>query len=275
MSAPRTNTRATRERRHDPADPRQHPAAADRRRELGLVFFHDTVGFGWGLAIVCLTFVTRALILPLSIKQIKSMRALQELQPQMKEIQEKYKDDKERQQREMMAFYQENGINPLASCWPLLLQLPVFLTLYQLLKSQDFINEVNASVASGTSGEGFLFVSSILEKPTGVELIVLIALFISTQLAAGLVMANRVEGPQKYIMFVLPVVIAPFIITQPAGLAVYWISTNIWTIGQQFVVKRIAPPPDLTKKTGADGVAVATAAVKPPPPPPRKKKKRK
>ncbi|MGI8460713.1 MAG: YidC/Oxa1 family membrane protein insertase [Solirubrobacterales bacterium] len=236
-----------------------------------LVFFHDDVGFGWGLAIVCLTFVTRALILPLSIKQIRSMRALQALQPQMKEIQEKYKDDKERQQREMMAFYQENGINPLASCWPLLLQLPVFLTLYQLLNNDVFKDEVSASVASGESGEGFLFVTSILEKPTGVELVVLIVLFIVTQLAAGLVMATKVEGPQRAIMFILPIAIAPFIITQPAGLAIYWISTNIWTLGQQFVVKRLAPMPEAAQP---EAIAMAKAA-KPPPPPPRKKKKRK
>jgi YidC/Oxa1 family membrane protein insertase len=234
--------------------------------EWVIVALHDDVGLGWGMAIVGLTFITRALILPLSIKQIKSMRALQELQPQMKEIQEKYKDDKERQQREMMAFYQENGINPLASCWPLLLQLPVFLALYQLLNSDSFKADV-----AGDPPVGFLFVDSLIEKPTGVELVVLIVLFIATQLAAGLVMASRVEGPQRYIMFVLPVVIAPFIITQPAGLAVYWISTNVWTIGQQFLVKRIAPPPDVSKPATVAGAK----AAKPPPPPPRKKKKRK
>jgi len=237
-----------------------------------ITWLADDVGMSWGLAIIGLTFITRLLILPLSIKQIKSMRALQELQPQMKEIQQKYKDDKERQQREMMAFYQENGINPLASCWPLLLQLPVFLALYQLLRSDDFITDVCGSpTVTDCADAAFVGIESLLIKPTGVELIVLIALFIGTQLAAGLVMASRVEGPQRYIMFVLPVVIAPFIITQPAGLAVYWISTNVWTIGQQFIVKRIAPPPEKAKP---EAVAAAKAA-KPPPPPPRKKKKRK
>jgi YidC/Oxa1 family membrane protein insertase len=110
-----------------------------------------------------------------------------------------------------------------------------------------------------------------VEKPGGAELAILIALFIGTQLAAGLVMASRVEGPQRIIMFVLPLVIAPFIITQPAGLAVYWISTNIWTIGQQYVVKRIAPPPEAARPEAV----TAAKAAKPPPPPPRKKKKRK
>jgi YidC/Oxa1 family membrane protein insertase len=233
--------------------------------EAVILFLHDDVGFGWGMAIVGLTFLTRLLILPLSIKQIKSMRALQELQPQMKEIQEKYKNDRERMQREMMAFYQENGINPLASCWPLLLQLPVFLSLFYLLQGDSFQADVEADPPVG-----WLFIDSLVEKPGGAELAILIALFIGTQLAAGLVMASRVEGPQRIIMFVLPLVIAPFIITQPAGLAVYWISTNIWTIGQQYVVKRIAPPPEAARPE-----AVMAAKAAKPPPPPRKKKKRK
>jgi len=236
-----------------------------------ITFLADDIGLSWGLSIIGLTFLTRALILPLSIKQIKSMRALQELQPQMKEIQEKYKDDKERQQREMMAFYQENGINPLASCWPLLLQLPVFLSLYQLLRSNDFIADVCGSpTVTDCPQAAFAGIESLLIKPEGLELVILIALFISTQLAAGLVMASRVEGPQRYIMFILPIVIAPFIITQPAGLALYWITTNVWTIGQQYVVKRVAPPPE---KAQPEAVAGAKA-VKAPPPPPRKKKKR-
>jgi YidC/Oxa1 family membrane protein insertase len=180
----------------------------------------------------------------------------------MKEIQEKYKDDRERMQREMMSFYQEHGINPLASCWPLLLQLPVFLALFYLLQGDDFQADVESSPP-----EGWLFVDSLIEKPGGAELAILIALFIGTQLAAGLVMSSRIEGPQKYIMFVLPVVIAPFIITQPAGLAVYWISTNVWTIGQQFVVRELAPPPEMP----SDEERKATKA---PPPPPRKRKRR-
>jgi YidC/Oxa1 family membrane protein insertase len=231
--------------------------------EAVIVFLHDDVGFNWGLAIVGLTFITRAIILPLSIKQIRSMRALQALQPQLKEIQERYKDDKERQQREMIAFYREHGINPLASCWPLLLQLPVFFALYSLLSGDSFQADVEASGSAN-----FLFVESIVEKPAGAELVILIVLFIVTQLAAGLVMATRVEGPQRLIMFVFPVLIAPFIITQPAGLAVYWIATNVWTLGQQWVVKQLMPAPEIP-------TIEEIKSSKPPPPPPRKKKRRK
>ena len=231
--------------------------------EAVILFLHDDIGFGWGMSIVALTFIVRLVILPLSIKQIRSMRALQALQPQMKQIQEKYKNDRERMQREMMSFYQENGINPLASCWPLLLQLPVFLSLFYLLQGDSFQEDVLASPP-----QGWLFVESLIEKPGGAELAILIVLFIVTQLAAGLVMATKVEGPQRYIMFVLPLVIAPFIITQPAGLAVYWISTNVWTVGQQFAVRRFAPPPDPPSKEELESTAKA------PPPPPRKKKRR-
>src|SRR3712207_8674380 len=100
-----------------------------------LVFFHDNLGFGWGVSIIALTFLTRALLIPLTYKQIKGMRALQALQPQLKEIQEKYKNDRQRMQQEMMRFYQENKVNPLASCIPLLAQIPVFITLFYALRS--------------------------------------------------------------------------------------------------------------------------------------------
>jgi YidC/Oxa1 family membrane protein insertase len=95
--------------------------------EAILLFLHDDVGFGWGMSIVGMTVIVRMAILPLTIKQIKSMNALRELQPQVKEIQEKYKEDRQRMNQEMMKFYKENKINPLASCLPLVAQLPVFI----------------------------------------------------------------------------------------------------------------------------------------------------
>ncbi len=218
-------------------------------------FLHDDVG---------LTFVTRLLILPLSVKQIRSMRHLQQHAPELKALQEKYKGDKERLQREMMAFYRENKINPLASCWPLLLQLPVFLSLFYLLQGDEFQQRVldNPPI-------GFLFIPDLTENATGVELAVLIALFIGTQMGAGLVMSSRVQDRnQRLIMFGLPLVFAPFVATFPAGLAVYWITTNVWTLGQQWVVHTFWPPPEQPTPEEA-------AAARPPPPPPRKRKRRK
>jgi YidC/Oxa1 family membrane protein insertase len=227
-----------------------------------LKFFHNEVGFGWGLSIIGLTFVTRLVILPLSLRQIRSMRALQALQPQIKAIQERYKDDKQRLQRELMTFYQENKINPFASCVPLLLQLPVFIALFQLLRSDTFKHELEQS---GTLG--WLGIPNLTEKATGGVLVVLIILYLVTMIGSTSIMAASAEGSQRLMMFALPVVFVPFILNFPAGLIVYWIATNVWTMGQQAVVKRIIPPPP---KASPEEVA----KTKPPPPPPRKKKRR-
>src|ERR1700735_3934657 len=99
-----------------------------------LVFFHNSLGIEWGWAIVLLTICVRAVLVPLTFRQIKSMVRMQALAPQMKEIQAKYKQDKERQSQEMMKFYRENNVNPLCSCLPLVLQLPVFISLYYMLR---------------------------------------------------------------------------------------------------------------------------------------------
>ena len=257
--------------------------------ESVIKFFANDIGLSWGLSIVLLTFCVRALILPLSLKQIRSMRAMQALAPKLKEIQEKYKDDKERQQREMMTFYKEHGINPLASCWPLLLQLPVFIALYGLLRGSSFQADVQSTVDAGTNTVSFLFVNNILVKGgcSSVDacntsssvplappvnstaiLVILIVLFLVTQLGAGLVMSARVEGNQRLLMFIFPLIIAPFIITQPAGLAIYWIATNVWTLGQQWVVQKVVPAPEKTTPE-------EEKRAKAPPPPPRKRKRRK
>ena len=228
-----------------------------------LQFLHDDVGLVYGAAIVGLTFITRAAILPLSVKQIRSMREMSAIQPQLKEIQEKYKDDRERLQRESMALFQEHGVNPFASCLPLLLQLPVFLALFYLLQSDEFENEVKAA-----GEQSWLFIDNILEKATGSTLIILLALYLGTSVIAGLIMTGRQASPQqRMISLGLPLVFTPIMISFPAGLLVYWISTNVWTMGQQAVVKVFFPPPE---QPTPDEVREA----KPPPPPPRKRKRR-
>lgn len=232
--------------------------------EVVLLFLHDDLAFGWGMSIVGLTFIVRILILPLSVKQIRSMRHLQAHAPEMKALQERYKDDKERLQRELMKFYRENKINPLASCWPLLLQLPVFLSLFYLLRGEEFTSRVRGPE---TADPGWLFIADLTEPAAGSELILLILLFVSTQIGAGLVMTSRVNRQQQILMMVLPLIIVPFIATFPAGLALYWITTNVWTLGQQWVVHTVWPPPEPTTPEQVQ-------ASKPPPPPPRKKKRR-
>ena len=229
-----------------------------------LAFFGEDLGWGYGAAIIMLTFITRIVILPLSIRQIKSMRALQAYSPQIKELNERYKDDPQRKQRELMNFYKENQINPLASCFPLLLQLPVFFALFQLLRSEEFKAEVNAY------GNDFLFIPDLTENlndsPTAI-FVGLIALYFVTMVASMAISAAQAEGAQRVLLFALPVIFTPFIITFPVGLVLYWITTNIWTIGQQYVVKTFWPAPPVA-------TVEEVKATRAPPPPPRKKKKR-
>lgn len=228
-----------------------------------LKFFHDNLGFSWGAAIIGLTIVIRLLILPLTFKQVVSMQQLQALQPEIKRLQERYKEDKQRMNQEMMAFYQEHKVNPLSSCFPLLLQLPFFIALFQLLRSPAFKEEIGAP-------EPFLFISDLASKATGGTLVVLIILYIGTQLGASAVTAISADKTQRYIMFGLPFVFTLFIINFETGLIVYWITTNVWTVGQQLLVKKLFPKPDplAAKEDGDEGSkpargkpSVAAAAV--------------
>jgi YidC/Oxa1 family membrane protein insertase len=236
-----------------------------------LLLFHDHLAFGWGMSIVAMTVVVRLAILPLTIKGIRSMNALRALQPQMKEIQEKYKSDKQRQQQEMMKFYKENQINPLGSCLPLLLQIPVFLALFRLLRSDEFARTVMESPPVG-----WLFIDDLTAKATGSDLWILIILYVGSQLGASLVMmATATDRNQQFIFMGLPFLFVPIIINFPTGLIVYWITTNFWTFGQQVVVRKVAPPPQLaTAVAGGASQAVVAEKAKKPPPPPRKKKRR-
>jgi YidC/Oxa1 family membrane protein insertase len=229
-------------------------------------FFQENVGLSWGLSIIALTFFVRMLVLPLSLTGIRSMRRMQLVAPQLKEVQAKYKDDRERQQREMLALYKENGVNPLASCFPFLLQIPFFIAIYSLLRSQSFVDDVNASGAA----VNFLFIDSVIAKPEGAEKWILIILFIATTAASFIyttATTATTSGAQRYIFMALPLLFAPVIANQPAGLGLYWIATNVWSLGQQVVVQRIMPAPKVPSPEQAK-------AAKPPPPPPRKRKKR-
>src|ERR671916_1974976 len=205
-----------------------------------LEFWHGIVGGSWGWAIIFLTFTVRIFILPLTFKGVKSMQRLQTLQPEIKQIQERYKDDRQRMNQEIMAFYQKEKVNPLGSCMPLLLQIPFFIALFYLLRSDEF----QADIAGNT---GFGPIEDLAEKVTDPVLLgVLIVLYVGTQLAASAVTAFSADPMQRRIMFALPFVFVIFIINFEAGLIVYWITTNVWTIGQQLVVKKLYPRPDIS-----------------------------
>ncbi|MCL2769687.1 MAG: YidC/Oxa1 family membrane protein insertase [Solirubrobacterales bacterium] len=287
-----------------------------------MVFIHEhIVPFSWGLAIIGLTVVVRAVMVPLTLSQFRSMRKLQLLMPEMKAIQERYKDDKQRQNEELMKFYRENKVNPFASCLPLVLQLPVFIALYYMLredlkkhicgpemKAQGFHTAAQIQahscnqVAPGSAK--FLFIPDITTTATGWVLVVLIVLYIATQLLSTVLMSATTDRNQRLMMLGLPFVFTIFVIRFPAGLLVYWITTNLWTMGQGYFVRRTLgppppppspkgkaaaapdsarrPPPDRPARepalsgagAGAGSGATAGARTTAPPPPPRKRKKR-
>jgi YidC/Oxa1 family membrane protein insertase len=276
-----------------------------------LRFFHDTAGLGWGTSIVALTVVVRAALLPLTLKQFKSMQSLARLQPEIKKLQERYKGNKERLNQEMMKFYRENKVNPFASCLPMVAQIPVFLALFYMLQGdlrRDICPEkqvgVDKPVACGpTDASEFLFIPDLTNRATGYVLVLLIVLYVGSQLASTLLMSTTTDRTQRMIFLALPFFFVLFVWQFPAGLLVYWITTNLWTIVQQAIVKkRLGPmrPPgqeteslsDMLKKlSGGAEPATATAGgggkakrsngaepkgrpSGPPPAPPRKKKKR-
>jgi len=283
--------------------------------ESVMLFFHDNIGLSWGFSIIFLTIVVRAALIPLTWKQIKSMQAMQRVAPQIKALQAKYKDDKQRLQQETMKFYQENKINPFASCLPLVLQMPVFISLFYMLRKDlrhDICPDINPPSVSNpkpcgsTEASQFFFIPDITDKATGGVLVVLIVMYVGSQLLSSVFMTTTTDRNQRLIMMALPFVFVAFVINFPAGLLVYWITTNLWTVGQGLVVRRLAPNPALAgAATGTAGLPsparAATAATaerrrrpqdrdenggsaekKPaarapapaPPPPPRKKKKR-
>src|SRR5215212_9073633 len=203
-----------------------------------LIDENDNLGGSWGIAIILMTFTVRLAILPLTFKGVKSMQRLQTLQPKIKEIQARYKDDKQRMNQEVMAFYQREKVNPLGSCLPLLLQIPFFISLFYLLRSPTF----KADIAGNP---GFGPIDNLAETVSDPVLLgVLIVLYVGTQLAASAVTAISADPTQRRIMFALPFVFVIFIVNFQAGLIVYWITTNVWTIGQQLAVKKLFPKPE-------------------------------
>ncbi len=208
-----------------------------------LVWLHQTVGFSWAWSIIALTVIVRILLVPITVRQIHSMQNLQAHAPEMKEIQKKWKHDKQRQNEELMKFYRENKINPAASCLPIVLQIPIFISLFYVLRhfkadtlpiyggSVDWLNLVNITEPV-KDGWGPL----------------LLVIYVASQLSSSYFMSTTMQGAQRVLLMVLPVVFVPFIINFPTGLMLYWMTTNLWTTGQGLVTRRLMPKPAAPEK---------------------------
>ncbi|WP_405916612.1 membrane protein insertase YidC [Streptomyces sp. NBC_00728] len=235
----------------------------------GKIFGPDT-GWAWGLSIVSLVVLIRICLIPLFVKQIKATRAMQTLQPEMKKIQERYKNDKQRQSEEMMKLYKDTGTNPLSSCLPILAQSPFFFALYhvlngiatgktigvlddQLLASARKAHIFGAPLAAKftDSAETVAQLGATLTDVRVVTAIMIVMMSGSQFYTQRQLMTKNVDTTvktpfmqqQKMLMYVFPVMFAFFGIRFPVGVLIYWLTTNVWTMGQQMYVIRNNPTP--------------------------------
>ena len=229
-----------------------------------LKFFHNDLTLGWGLAIVLLTVIVRLALVPIGIKQFHSMQRMAMHMPEMKKIREKYKDNPQRMQQETMSFYKENNINPFSSCLPLLIQWPFLIGLFWTLRGNlrlDICPKIQhayqvkyaaihhvalhtvggQTTACGThGGSSFLFINDLTNKASGVEMVILLILYVGTSIGSSMIMMMPgTEKNQRRLMIVLPVVFALITIQFPAGALLYYIVFNLWMVVQQTVFKEL------------------------------------
>ena len=232
--------------------------------------FHEDSGWAWGLSIVFLVVVIRIALIPLFVKQIKATRNMQAIQPKMKAIQERYKSDKQRQSEEMMKLYKETGTNPLSSCLPILAQSPFFIALFQVLNKISQNKEVGVLDAAQVESarEAHVFgapiaakfmdgadkaaeLSTTLADVRVVTVIMIITMSASQFFTQRQMMTKNVDltvktpfmQQQKILLYVFPLMFAVFGINFPVGVLVYWLTTNLWTLGQQMYVLKRNPTP--------------------------------
>ena len=203
-----------------------------------LIHIHDVI-HSWSWSIVVLTIIVRMLLVPLTVRQIHSMQNLQAHAPEMKALQQKYKHDRKRQNEELMKFYRENNINPAASCLPLVAQIPVFISLFYVLK--DF--EKKILLEHGAAGVDWLGLVNITQDTKQAWGPLLLVVYVISQLTSSYLMSQQMQKAQRVLLLVLPVAFIPFILNFPSGLMIYWLTTNLWTTGQGLVTRRFMPKP--------------------------------
>ena len=232
-----------------------------------LEHLHDSVGFSWGWSIIALTIIVRIAIVPLMVRQIHSTQAMQVHMPEMKRIQQQYKGDRQRLNEELMKFYRENSINPAAPCLPLVVQIPIFFALYFVLR--NFTKHVTAA----PSELSWLIVPNITLKITAHwSGYVLLVVYVVSQVASGYFASVTAQRSQRILLMVLPVFFVPVITRFPVGLLMYWMTTNLWTVGQGIVTRRMVPkptdPPKRSSRTPPkEGAAPQGQAPEPSPQP--------
>jgi YidC/Oxa1 family membrane protein insertase len=247
--------------------------------------FHYNVGLPWAWSIVATTVVVRILLVPLTVRQIHSMQSLQRHAPEMKEIQRKYKGDRQKLNEELMKFYRENNINPAASCLPLLAQLPVFFALYFVLK--DFSKHPPPGPLS------WLHIVPSIAEPANSHWsgYLLLAIYAGSQVLSSYFMSATMDKTQRVIMMIVPLIFITVVARFPTGLVLYWATTNLWTVGQGLITRRLMPRTPLpsfgakrapqTQQAPApaaaprDGARAPKPQPKPRPQPPRRVKRKK
>jgi len=227
--------------------------------------FGEASGVSWSVAIIGLVVLIRIILIPLFVKQIKSQRALTALQPHLKEIQKKYKDDRQKQSEEMMKLYKEHKTNPLASCFPILAQAPIFFALFTVLNAigknppegkgvltaSDAASAAQAEFFGAPISETFLGSSSGTVKLVTVLLIAFMSLTTFTTQRQLMVKGmpkmdssnNMMLQQQKIMLYLFPIIFAVSGVNFPIGVLIYWSTTNLWTWGQQYYVIKRNPTP--------------------------------
>src|SRR5689334_9184903 len=240
-------------------------------------------GAYWALSIIGLTLVIRAALIPLFVKQIKSSRNMQLLQPKVKVLQKKYGHDRERLTQETMALYKDTGTNPFSSCLPLIVQMPIFLSLFRLLdqaakhgRGHGVLSDTRAKLLANAKLFGGEISSTFLNSQgnTTVRVIAICLVLAMTattfltqrQLMSKNMPADALSGPyaqqQKMLLYILPLVFAVGGIAFPIGVLLYWTTSNLWTMGQQFYVIRNNPAPNTEAFRAKEKRDAAKAAAK-------------
>ena len=236
-----------------------------------LKFFQDLVepvmgSQSYWFSIVMLTIAVRILLIPLTVKQVKSTRVMQELAPEIKKLQAKHKNDKTKLNEEMMALYKERGFNPMAGCWPLLAQMPFFFALYQVIYRPQIAGEANTLLGKTFFGvpleQHWLRLQGWdkIFSAAGITILILTTTMALTTYISQRQLMNKqtaqVNPQQQTIMRIMPLMFFVFAVNVPLAVIIYWVTTNFWSVGQQYILLRSMPVP-----AGADAQAAPAGAA--------------